>query len=396
MIPVVDISEHNAPVNFVVMREAGVAAVIMRVAHGLTLDRQVDRYYQDARAAGFEHNDIGFYSFINPKRGSATETARFAAENILRIAGQDPVMYMVDIENYRDQSPNVGTQPLTGTAFARYIEDHLSVFLKTCPTTYDCGYTNRAYWNSSDGPNDIPLAQELEWIVARYPVSSPKGYALFPVPHDPQEWDTYAFTHAPEGPFPPIGGTWSAWQMSAGYNKCGPAYGAGSTDLDLNIFKDDAFQRMFPRSTPQPQPQPQPTPTPNPQPEDQMNYYVVTGASAKFIGTPAQVTWTGPGTDKMTAAVAVQIAAGNLVQVNLTGGPGAFGSTFLQGPVPVGDGEYQWTGDEFAALLPLPNAYSVDQVARDASAHANAGVDNIDRRLAATATQLTEAGQALT
>lgn len=385
MIPVVDISEHNAPINFARMREAGIQAVIQRVAHGLTLDRQVARYYNDARAAGFEHNDIGFYSFINPKRGGANETGAFAASAILRITGQDPVMYMVDVENYRDQSPNVGTQPLTGQAFARYIEDHLTMFLNACPTTFECGYTNRAYWNSPDGPNDISLAMQLEWIVARYPVSSPKGYALFPVPYDPNDWDDYAFTHA-DGPFPPIGGTWSAWQFSAGFNKCGPTYGAGSTDLDLNIFKPDAFQRMF-RPAP---------PNPQPSPEDQMNYYVVTGANARFIGTPARVEWTGPGTDKVTAAIAVQLAAGNLVQVDLTGGPNAFGSTFLQGPLPVGDSLHEWTGDEFAALLPNEDVAAVDPVARDAAAHANAGVDNIDRRLAETAVHLFDAGKAIT
>lgn len=77
-------------------------------------------------------------------------------------------------------------------------------------------------------------------------------------------------------------------------------------------------------------------------------YYTVTGSQAKFIGTPARVRWTGPGSPKLDAAVAVQIAAGNLVPYALTGGPQAFGSAFLDGPLPVGDAEYSWTGDEFA------------------------------------------------
>lgn len=385
MIPVVDLSEHNAPVNFRMMREAGVTAIILRVAHGMTLDKQVERYYPDARKAGYSHTDIGFYSFINPKRGTAIETGRFAAENIVRITGLEPVMYMVDIENYRDQSPNKGSQPITGSAFARYIEDHLDVFEQICPFAFECGYTNRSYWNSPDGPNDIALAMQLDWIVPRYPVHSPKGYALFPVPYDPNDWDEWAYKHA-DGPFPPIGGTWSAWQCSAGYNDCGPTYGAGSEDLDLNIFKVDEFQRMF-RPAP---------PNPQPSPEDQMNYYVVTGAQARFIGTPARVEWTGPGTDKVTAAIAVQLAAGNLVQVELTGGPNAFGSTFLQGPLPEGDALHEWTGDEFAALLPNEEGLTVDQVARDKADHANAGVDNIDRRLVETSAHLGDAARSLT
>lgn len=45
---------------------------------------------------------------------------------------------------------------------------------------------------------------------------------------------------------------------------------------------------------------------------DVQNYYIVTGANARFIGTPPQVFWTGPGTDKALAAIDTQIAAGNL------------------------------------------------------------------------------------
>lgn len=392
MIPVVDISEHNAPINFATMREAGVVAVIMRVAHGMTLDRQVNAYYPAARAAGYDHNDIGFYSFINPKRGGANETAEFAAENILYITGEDAVMYMLDVENYRDQSPNVGFQPITGNAFAQYIIDHLATFARWSPTTFECGYTNRAYWNSPDGPNSIALAQQLEWIVARYPVYSPKGYALFPVPHDPDEWEHYAFSHA-DGPFPPIGGTWSAWQFSAGYNKCGAKYGAGSGDLDLNIFKDDAFARMF---------RPQPVPPPSAGDDDMIRLLAPVDSPARFYaacdsaGRAIRCEWTGDGADpKVDARL-------NFMRAATPGGTpfemvldvAALINVSLDGPLPPG-----FLPDNFAnpdEIRSRMAAGVVDQSARDAAAHANAGVDNIDRRLAATAAHLVEAGEALT
>jgi len=91
-----------------------------------------------------------------------------------------------------------------------------------------------------------------------------------------------------------------------------------------------------------------PTPTPPPNGDDEMLYYIVTGASAKFIGSSALVRWTGPGSAKVDAALQTQIDAGNLVPFDLTGGPNAFAATFLDGPLPTGDGQHQWTGDEFA------------------------------------------------
>jgi N-acetylmuramoyl-L-alanine amidase len=96
-----------------------------------------------------------------------------------------------------------------------------------------------------------------------------------------------------------------------------------------------------------------PTPPPTPPGDDVMNYYVVTGANAKFIGFPPLVRWTGPGDDRMTAALQTQIDAGNLITVELTGGPNAFAATILEGPLPTGDSLHDWTGDEFANAAEL-------------------------------------------
>lgn len=103
---------------------------------------------------------------------------------------------------------------------------------------------------------------------------------------------------------------------------------------------DDIRQEAAFRAAPAPQP---PTPTP----EDQMLYYNVAGANAKFIGNSALVRWTGPGSAKVDKAIQTQLDAGNLVLFELTGGPNAFSAAFLDGPLPTGD-RYNWTGDEFA------------------------------------------------
>jgi GH25 family lysozyme M1 (1,4-beta-N-acetylmuramidase) len=124
-----------------------------------------------------------------------------------------------------------------------------------------------------------------------------------------------------------------------------------------------------------------PAPAP-PTPGDDMalNYYNVTGANAKFIGTAPLVRWTGPGDARVETGIKTQLDAGNLIRLDLTGGPSAFAATILDGDLPTGDTAYTWTGDEFAnaaeikARLAAPTS-NIDQVARDAAAAAasNAG-----------------------
>jgi hypothetical protein len=101
---------------------------------------------------------------------------------------------------------------------------------------------------------DSKLASELDWIVPRY--------AVYPSPaiqkdkaqlatwrHDhalpqPSKWAAWAFADKNvTGPNPPNGATWSGWQFSADYNGQGAVYVAGSSDLDLNIVKTDAWKR---------------------------------------------------------------------------------------------------------------------------------------------------------
>lgn len=350
---VVDISRNQGAIDFVKMYAAGVRKLIIRVSHGTTTDDHFAGYYQAALAAGFRPEDIAFYTFVNPKRCSGSAGAAATLDAIRQVVGHTRVGYMLDVENYKNESPNVGSAPVFGPAFAAHIREHIATVHAIAPAAFTFGYSNLAYWNGPifGGSHDVwvgddQLASEIEWLPARYPAYSDVAYAHYGYPPGPDGWPDWAFKAQPAGPFPPRGGKAFGWQFSAGFNHQGPVYGATSRDLDLNIVLPDAWARWT-GTTVDPQPPPLPTPL-----EDQMNYYVVTGANARFIGTPSRVEWTGPGSAKVDAALNTQLAAGNLVQVDLTGGPNAFAATFLAGPLPVGDSLHMWTGDEFAALLP--------------------------------------------
>ena len=113
----------------------------------------------------------------------------------------------------------------------------------------------------------------------------------------------------------------------------------------------DAVKAVWPSMTTPwtPTPGPEPTPPPTPGDDDmKQNYYVVTGANAKFIGVPPMIHWTGPGDQKMTDAIQKNLDNGTLVLQDITGGPMSFALHFLEGPLPTGDTLYTWTGDEFA------------------------------------------------
>jgi hypothetical protein len=267
MIAVVDLSQYQGDVDFAVMRAKGVRGLILRASHGLVADTHAAAYYAAARAAGFEHESIGWYSFVNPKRGSGQRCAEFFASTVLAItAGVAPAFVMLDIESYRNESPNVGTEPVRGRDFTSWIMLHLATLATVMPATRRIGYTNAAYWNPAVG--DVDLAASLEWIVPRYPAYSSPAYARHPLPPDASGWETWA-TATGVQPNPPAGARgWAGWQFSAGFNGQGAIYGCGSSDLDLNIVRDDAWARWT--SAPAVE-----LPSPKPPQEDDMSVKLI-------------------------------------------------------------------------------------------------------------------------
>lgn len=314
-VPIIDISRHQGAVNFNVMRSKGIPGLIMRATHGKTHDDAVERYYADARAAGYDKQDIGFYSFINPKRGGGAETARATFEFIKKFREDTSrILYMLDVESYINEPPNRGSSPVSGAAFSRYLRDHINEFKRLAPDSYIMAYSNSAYWDSSQGPRDPVLASELDWLVPRYPVYSLSGYQRYPVPSNPTQWDEWAWARKPQGPIKPKGSTWHGWQFSAGYNRQGPVYGCQSSDLDLNIVTREAWNRWTQKQQVIPE-----LPTPELPPiGDAMNNFVVhdgvriydtrTGAGVK-VGPGKAVNIEPAENTPVGAAVVVNVTA---------------------------------------------------------------------------------------
>ena len=250
----IDVSQHQGTIRFDTMRARGVDPLVLRATHGSTVDARVRGYWRDATAAGYEPHRIGFYTFINPKRGSAAKTATDTANLVREITGRTDALMMLDVEDYRSESPDRGAQPLRGAQFARYLREWAMFYTGAMPGSRIIAYSNRAYWDGPDGPRDPVLAAELEWMVPRYPRYSSVAYQRGGYPPTPDRWDEYAFAMA-DGPHPPNGsGVWEGWQFSAGFNRQGPVYGCQSSDLDLNIIRSEAVERWFPNATIPPPP----------------------------------------------------------------------------------------------------------------------------------------------
>ena len=259
--PVIDISVHQGNVDFGVMRSRGVAGVIIRATHGKAIDNRLDDYVEGARRAGYADSDLGFYSFINPKRGSGAECATATVEAIRGVLGHTDTVYMLDIESYVNEPPNAGSAPTFGAQFGAWLREHISAVRDAAPDMTIIGYANESYW-SGQVPgqpagtrwiDDLQLATQLEWIVPRYHVQPSEAVKNDPdqlkrwqvdhAPPDPGEWGDWAFNVNTKRPQPPNGVPWAGWQFSAGFNGQGAPYGTSSGDLDLNIVSAEAWSR---------------------------------------------------------------------------------------------------------------------------------------------------------
>ncbi len=291
MIPVVDVSRHQGAIDFTVMRSKGVRGLILRASHGRTADDRAGGYYRDALAAGFAANEAGWYSFINPKRGSGRECAEATASLILSFTGwARPAFYMLDIEQYANEPPSTGAHawtpgPAHRVAFSAWLREHIATMRELLPDTPIVAYSNAAFYDGNVG--DFELAASLEWIVPRYPVSSPAGYQRFPLPPTVDGWEQWAHARAPQGPRSPMGVPWAGWQFSAGYNAQGPVYGCDSAHLDLNIVHPEAWARWTT------DPATIPTPSPPVPVEDDMPAKLirVDGDAAVFAESGLQAVW---------------------------------------------------------------------------------------------------------
>jgi hypothetical protein len=237
--PIIDISRHQGRVDFSVMRSRGVAGVIIRSNHALVVDDRCAEYVAGARAAGYRDDQLGFYTFCNPKRADGYASGRGFVETVRKLLGHTRTLLMLDVEQYETES---GSGPvIRGAEYAAWLREHILAVRELAPDAVLIAYSNAAFWDPWVG--DKALAAELEWIVPRYPAYSLDSYQRNALPTEPAQWATWAHRIAPKGPTSPSGVAWAGWQFSAGYNGQGPVYGCESSDLDLNIIRAETWER---------------------------------------------------------------------------------------------------------------------------------------------------------
>ncbi len=231
-VPVIDVSHHQGALDLARAARAGVAGVMCRAGNGRHGDDRFASNVAAARAAGLP---VGAYWFCNPKADAdGGAQANRAAAVIARTGVPLDLPMMLDIEWYQGES---GSNPvLSGPPLAAWLRSCVQA-VQVATGRPPIVYSSATYWNNWVGADDFG---HLDIILARYPVYSLKGAK----PPAPPGWSDWAFGKAKRGPALPMGWrAWAGWQFSAGFNQQGPAYGAASRDLDLNVVRGDAWSR---------------------------------------------------------------------------------------------------------------------------------------------------------
>ena len=132
--PVVDVSKHQGDnLDFGLMRSRGVEGVIIRVSHARVVDERLAQYVRAARAGGYSDGAIGFYSFMNPRRGSAEEVAQVAVKAIRAELGHSDTLYMLDIEDYKNEPKDPGSKLSFGAEYVTYLRRHIDELRRVKP-----------------------------------------------------------------------------------------------------------------------------------------------------------------------------------------------------------------------------------------------------------------------
>ena len=241
----IDVSENQGVIDFGRMAATGIDGVVPRAGINGRRDHRFDTYVAAIKAAGLALPAV--YWFANPKSSTpgATQGAMLASATTQVGAGRG----MIDAEWYSSEG---GPNPvIRGLALAQWYVQMADAVLSGTGAE-PLVYTGGAYWDDyvarpspgdDEGALEAALARlsRCDLILARYPVYRPGG----PTPGPPSTWSDWAFGRDKRGPAIPVGckGPWAGWQFSAGFNGQGSAYGAGSTDIDLNIITTEAWAR---------------------------------------------------------------------------------------------------------------------------------------------------------
>lgn len=266
-VPFVDVSEYQGRIDFAAMKATGVEAVAIRCGLRVAIDDRAFRNRDAARRAGMP---AGPYWWTDPRptAPSALEQADMVRE-VCGAFGPWELPLTVDVEQRgRGRTPaDRDPTPAEWAAFLPAFFDRLGP--EWAPPIV---YTGTFYWTTIVRQ---PAPPGSALVLARYPVSTPEGYAAHPLP-GPEGWVEWAFGRQSNGPrgalFAEMPWTeWDGWQFSAEANGQARRYGCQGDDLDLDLMRRTSFVRLvaagpYPRVVAPPPPVPPTPPAPAPGP----------------------------------------------------------------------------------------------------------------------------------
>lgn len=193
-----DISYYQGSVDFEVMKESGIQAVIIRAGYGTTIDKRFISYINAAIRAGFA---IGIYWFIYAANGAQSQRN---AQKCLTVI--DPYRQYITLGVWADWEYD--SDRYAGIMAANTRSHIVDAFnCKIEEAGYEAGiYSNQDY---------IQRGKFCSWVVKKYPLWFAKYSSTI---------SEYAFDGKNARPY--------MWQYSSSGD--GRAHGASSKDIDMN------------------------------------------------------------------------------------------------------------------------------------------------------------------
>jgi GH25 family lysozyme M1 (1,4-beta-N-acetylmuramidase) len=221
----IDVSQYQGAIAWKKVAEHKLDFAYIRSNVGTKEDERLE--YNSKRV---KKNNIpfGYYVYVKPELDAEEQVSMLLEAHHKYGANLIP---QIDVEHHGNLHPKLVRQSVD------YIVRRATEELGKPPSIYSGDW----FWNSrvnSRRHGNCPL-----WV-AKYVQYSNEAFDKNPVPVPPSEWANWALSFY--NPAPLKGWkTWDVWQFAAGFNGCGKRYGMVSTDLDLNIMKEQSFSRYL-------------------------------------------------------------------------------------------------------------------------------------------------------
>jgi GH25 family lysozyme M1 (1,4-beta-N-acetylmuramidase) len=208
----------------------GVDGHSFKAGRGHDPDPAFARYVHEAQQRGLPW---GAYWWPEPCLSSPAEQAAFTWATV-SAAGPPTLPLDIDVEGHRGDSdhPVAPYRPLTPVEQARWLRAYVDELRRLSRRDRVVIYTADWYWDGKVAPGGVAF-DDCDLRVAHHLRGVPPASAGL--------WEAWIGTAQPD--IPAGWTTWTAWQFSAIGNGAGPTFGAESTDLDLNVVREDVWRR---------------------------------------------------------------------------------------------------------------------------------------------------------